>query len=49
MVGTNRLKSAEQIAKSALSGVDAIKAKLDQLKRANQFVFTVADLASKLR
>ena len=33
MVGTNRLKTDEEIAKSAVKGFEAVKPKLDQLKR----------------
>jgi len=33
MVGTNRIKSAEEIARSALRGFEAIKPKLDQLRK----------------
>ena len=38
LVGTNRLKTDEEIAQAAVKGIDAIKPKLDQLK-AGQYVF----------
>ena len=36
MVGTNRLKTDEEIAKSAVKGFEAVKPKLDQLKRGEE-------------
>jgi beta-glucanase (GH16 family) len=41
MVGTNRLKSDDEIARTAVKGLDAIKPKLDQLKQ-GQYVFVHA-------
>jgi hypothetical protein len=38
MVGTNRLKSDEEITQAAVKGLDAIKPKLDELKK-GQHVF----------
>ena len=36
MVGTNRLKTDEEIAKSAVKGFEAVKPKLDQLKKGEE-------------
>lgn len=36
MVGTNRLKTDEEIAKSAVKGLEAVKPKLDQLKKGEE-------------
>jgi hypothetical protein len=38
MEGTNRIKADDEIAKSAVKGFDAIKARLDELKE-GEFVF----------
>ena len=38
MFGTNRLKTAEEIAQAAVKGLDAIRPKLDELKR-GEYVF----------
>jgi hypothetical protein len=40
MVGTNRLKSDDEIAQAAVKGLDAIKPKLDKLKE-GQYVFVL--------
>lgn len=38
MVGTNRLKTDEEIAKSAVKGFEALKPKLDQLKKGEELL-----------
>ena len=47
MVGTNRLKTAEEIAKSAVTGVEAIQPQLDQLQKGELVVIHGRRLGTK--